>query len=80
MRPILIQGKRQFREDGSHLTQDDLFDVPDDLQANELVKQFWCVFLNALTLKNLKPSATTHLTTVSLYTYYAGNIIGRNRR
>ena len=39
MRPLLRKGRRQFL-DGSHLTGDDLFDVPDSMKAKDLVEKF----------------------------------------
>jgi hypothetical protein len=40
MNPILRLGKRQFK-DGHHLTLEDLYDVPDDMRSEYLVKRFW---------------------------------------
>jgi len=40
MNPILRKGKRQF-EDGHHLSWNDLYDVPDDMRSEYLVKRFW---------------------------------------
>jgi hypothetical protein len=40
MNPILRKGKDQFK-DGHHLTIEDLYDVPDDMRSEYLVKQFW---------------------------------------
>ena len=42
MRPLMQKGRRQFL-DGHHLTKADLFDVPDEMKANGLVKSFRCV-------------------------------------
>lgn len=39
MRPILRKGHRQF-QDGHHLTQEDLYDVPDYMKSRRLVKLF----------------------------------------
>lgn len=40
MHPILQKGRRQF-QDKNHLTQEDLFEVPDDLRSALLLQQFW---------------------------------------
>lgn len=40
MNPILRKGKQQFK-DGHHLTLEDLYDVPDDMKSEYLVKRFW---------------------------------------
>jgi hypothetical protein len=40
MNPILKLGKRQFK-DGHHLTLEDLYDVPEDMKSEYLVKRFW---------------------------------------
>jgi hypothetical protein len=39
MRPILRKGSRQFKG-GHHLTQEDLYDVPDYMKSRRLVKSF----------------------------------------
>lgn len=39
MRPLLAKGRRQFL-DGSHLTQADLFVVPETMKAKDLVATF----------------------------------------
>lgn len=39
MLPVLKKGQRQFK-DGEHLTPDDLFAVPEHMQAKHLVKEF----------------------------------------
>jgi hypothetical protein len=40
MNPILRKGKHQFK-DGHHLNLEDLYDVPDDMRSEYLVKRFW---------------------------------------
>jgi hypothetical protein len=40
MNPILRKGKSQFK-DGHHITLEDLYDVPDDMRSEYLVKRFW---------------------------------------
>jgi hypothetical protein len=40
MQPILLKGQRQFREK-DHLTVEDVYVIPADMQASVLVEQFW---------------------------------------
>jgi hypothetical protein len=40
MNPILRKGRRQFK-DGDHLELEDLYRVPQDMEANYLSAQFW---------------------------------------
>jgi len=42
MSPLLQKGRRQFME-GHHLDQDDLYNLPDSMKAQELVSKFRCV-------------------------------------
>ena len=39
---ILRKGRRQFK-DGKHLSQEDLFEVPDEMRSRNLVDDFWSV-------------------------------------
>jgi hypothetical protein len=39
MRPVMQKGRRQFK-DGHHLTEADLYHVPDEMKAKELVETF----------------------------------------
>ena len=41
MNPILQKGARQFHANHDHLTMNDLYQAPNDLQAEQLAKQFW---------------------------------------
>jgi len=41
MGKILRKGSQQTFDDGTHLVQDDLFPVPETMEAEHVEKQFW---------------------------------------